>query len=64
MEVELYEKNSTYVKPEDGEPLDEDTRVVHKGLYAGFVVTTFLAPYVSGLIILTCKNKLTKWNWL
>ena len=41
----------------------EDT-VKHKALYAGFVLTTLIAPYVSGAIILSCKDKLESWNWL
>lgn len=38
--------------------------IKHKVLYAGFVVTTILAPYIGGAVILFNEKKLTEWNWI
>ena len=49
---------------EDPREPPREPGVKHPVLYGAFVVTTLLAPYVSGVVILTQKNKLEDWGWI
>jgi hypothetical protein len=49
---------------EDPYEPEPEPLIKHKALFGLFAISTIVAPYVTGAIILTQKTKLEDWGWI
>ena len=49
---------------EDPNEPSPEQPVKHKALYGMFVVSSVVAPWAAGAVILTHKQKLEEWGWI